>query len=394
LAAAVQGLAVLLVLATLLGALANALRVPYAVLLVLGGLALGLLPVRPSLQLEPDVLLLVFLPPLLFDAAFRLDARWLARQTRIVFALAVPGVVLTALAVGGALWLVLGLALPLGLLFGSLVSATDPVAVTAIFRFLRVGPRLTTLLEGESLVNDGTAITLYTGVSGLVLANQLNFPALGGLFLLKVVGGAAVGAASGFVAARLTRHVDDHLVEMTLSTALAYGSYLLADGLATSGAIACVAAGLVHGTYGRQFGMSEENRRLLDDLWEYLGFLANGLVFLLLGLTVDVPRLLANAGPAAVAIVAVLAARVAVVWLSSRLTGWRHALSRPQRIVTVWGGLRGALTVALALGIPTTVAGRDVLIAMAFGVVLFTLVVQGLTLAPLIRRLGVQLLAE
>lgn len=391
---AVHAVAVMLLVAGVLGMLASALRVPYAVPLVLGGLAIGLLPNRPSAQLEPDLMLLVFLPPLLFDASFRLDAGWLARQLRTVLLLAVPGVILTALAVGAALWLVLGLPFPLGLLFGSLVAATDPVAVTAVFRFLRVGPRLTTLLEGESLINDGTAITLYTGLLGLVLANQVDLAALGGLFAVKVAGGVAVGVATGFLAGRATRHVGDHMVEMTLSTALAYGSYLLAESLHTSGPLSCVAAGLVHGTYGRKFGMSEENRRLLDDLWEYLGFLANGMVFLLLGLTVNLPQLVANAGPAAAAVAAVLAARVVVVWLSSRLTGRRHALSRPQGVVAVWGGLRGALTVALALGIPSDVAGRDLLIAMAFAVVLFTLLVQGLTLAPLIRRLGVQPLAR
>jgi CPA1 family monovalent cation:H+ antiporter len=177
------------------------------------------------------------------------------------------------------------------------------------------------------------------------------------------------------------------LIEMTLSTALAYGSYVVADALGASGPLACVTAGLIHGTYGRELGMTEANRRLLDDLWEYLGFVANGIVFVLLGLTVDLPHLLAHVSSAIAAIAAVLVARVAIVWSASRLAPGANGLSRPERIVVVWGGLRGALTVALALGIPTDVANRDQLIAMAFGVVLFTLVVQGLTLAPLIRRL-------
>ena len=149
-------LALTLVAATLIGVVGHRLHQPYAVLLVLAGLAVSLVPGLPALRLEPEMLLFAFLPPLLFDAAFRLDARVLARQIRTVLLLAVPGVVVTALAVGFSLWLVLGLPLVLGLLFGSLVAATDPVAVTAVFRFLRVGPRLTTLVEGESLINDGT----------------------------------------------------------------------------------------------------------------------------------------------------------------------------------------------------------------------------------------------
>ena len=384
----VYTLAWMLPVATVLAMVASRLRLPYAVLLVVGGLALNVLPGPEPIRLEPDLVLLAFLPPLLFDAAFRLDALWLRRQMQTVVLLAVPGVILTAAAVGAGLWLVLGLPLPVGLLFGSLVAATDPVAVTAVFRFLRVGPRLTTLIEGESLFNDGTAIALYTGLLGLVVADRFELVNVGGLFLFKVVGGAGVGALLGFIAARITRYADDHLIEMTLSTALAYGSYLLAEALGTSGALACVTAGLVHGTYGRAFGMSEENRRLLDDMWEYLGFLANALIFLLLGLSVDVPHLLDNLEPVGLAVVAVLLARVVVVWLSSRLNGRRHALDQPEQVVAVWGGLRGALTVALALGVPAQVAERDVLIAMAYGVVLFTLVVQGMTLAPLIRWLG------
>jgi monovalent cation:H+ antiporter, CPA1 family len=380
-------LALTLVAATLIGVVGHRLHLPYAVLLVLAGLAVSLVPGLPVPRLDPDMLLFAFLPPLLFDASFRLDARWLARQIRTVLLLAVPGVVVTALAVGLGLWLVLGLPLAIGLLFGSLVAATDPVAVTAVFQFLRVGPRLTTLVEGESLINDGTAITLYTGLLGVVLLGRLDALAVAGLFVGQVAGGAAIGGLIGLLAGRLTRVVEDHLIEMTLSTALAYGSYMAADAVGASGPLACVTAGLVHGTYGRELGMSEANRRVLDDLWEYFGFLANGVVFALLGLTVDLGHLLAHGRSAVVAIVAVLGARVAIVWAASRLEPGVSRLSRPERAVVVWGGLRGALTVALALGIPSGVAERDQLIAMAFGVVLFTLVVQGLTLAPLIRRL-------
>jgi CPA1 family monovalent cation:H+ antiporter len=380
--------ALALLAAALLGIVGHRLHLPYAVLLVVAGLAVGLVPGLPVPRLEPELLLFAFLPPLLFDAAFRLDARWLAKLRRMVLLLAVPGVIVTAIAVAGALWIVLGLPFELGLLFGSLVAATDPVAVTAVFSFLRVGPRLTTLVEGESLINDGTAITLYTGVLGVVVLGRLEPAALATLFVGQVAGGALIGGLLALVASRLTRLVDDHLIEMTLSTALAYGSYLAADALGASGPLACVTAGLIHGTYGRQFGLTETNRRLLDDLWEYLGFLANSIVFVLLGLTVDLTQLLAHGRSALVAIAAVLVARVAIVWGTSRLASSTERLSRPEGVLVIWGGLRGALTVALALGIPSSVANRDQLIAMAFGVVLFSLVVQGLTLAPLIRRLG------
>ena len=254
---AVQEFAWLLLGAALIGILARRVRVPYAVALVLGGLLIEESHLVSVPQLDPAVVLFAFLPPLLFDAAFRLDARELHLVARPVLLLAVPGVAITTLVVGGMVALALGLPLSVALLFGSLVAATDPVAVTAVLNEMALPARMIIIPEAESLVNDGMAITLYTGFSGLGASGGADLAALGGLFLREVLVGLAVGGALGFIFSRLTSTVDDHLIEMMLSVVLAYGSYLVADRLHASGPLACVAAGVIQGSYGREFGMSE-----------------------------------------------------------------------------------------------------------------------------------------
>ena len=383
----------------ILAMLAWRLGVPYAAALVLGGLAVEESHLIALPQLDPRVLLLVFLPPLLFDAAFRLDERELRVVARQVLMLAVPGTVATAAIVGIVLVLVLHLPVAEALLFGSIVSATDPVAVVGVFRNVNAPSRLEVIVEGESLINDGVAITLYTVTIGLATAGTVDVSGALGLFARQVIGGVLVGAVLGVVFSRLTAIVDDHLIEMTLSSALAYGSYLAAQSLDMSGALACVAAGLIHGSYGREVGMAERTRRLLDDLWEYFGFVVNALVFLLVGFTADLASLVAAAGQVLVSIAVVFASRVIVVSaaplllivLRRRVRLFRRlqpVASRAERAVQIWGGLRGALTITLALALPPEFPERQLMIAMAFGVVLFSLLVQGVTLSLLVRRTG------
>jgi CPA1 family monovalent cation:H+ antiporter len=378
--------------AAILGIIAWRLHQPYAVILVIGGLVVEQFHVVTLPQLEPRVLLFVLLPPLLFDAAFRLDDVQLRRLAQPVLWLAIPGTVATAAIVGLILVATLHFSVPEALLFGSIVAATDPVAVVGVFRSLDAPRRLAVLMEGESLINDGVAITLYTATIGLATGGSADIPGALALFVRQVVGGVAIGVILGLVFSRVTAIIDDHMVEMTLSTALAYGSYLVAQSIGTSGALACVAAGLIHGSYGRQVGMSERTRRLLDDLWEYFGFIVNALVFLLVGFSTNLIDLAAAAGPVAVSIFSVVISRVVVVMIPPevlRLTRRiRVVTSHAERLVLIWGGLRGALTITLALALPAAIANRQLMIAMAVGVVLFTLLVQGITLSQVIKRSG------
>ncbi|HEY3063924.1 MAG TPA: sodium:proton antiporter [Chloroflexota bacterium] len=383
----VRALTWMLVGASIVGMLAYRAHIPYAVALVLGGLIVeesGLIAVP---HLEPGVLLFVLLPPLLFDASFRLDDRELRSVAHPVWLLALPGTLVTAFIVGGSVSVVLRLPLEVGLLFGSIVSATDPVAVVAVFRSLHAPARLSVIAEAESLINDGIAITMYTVLIGLVTAGQADLMAGTGLFVRQVVGGITIGTVMAVGFSRLAATIDDHSIEMTLSTALAYGSYLVAQSFDTSGALACVAAGLIHGSYGRRVGMTESTTRLLDDLWEYFGFIANAIVFMLVGFSANLRSLVAEAWPVATGIVVVLLARVIIV-LTVPQPLRRIDISRAERTVLVWGGLRGALTITLALAVPPQVAERQLLLTMAFGVVLFTLLVQGMTLPLVVRRAG------
>jgi CPA1 family monovalent cation:H+ antiporter len=378
--------------AALLGMVALRVNLPYAVMLVLGGIVVEQLHVASLPQLEPGVLLFILLPPLLFDAAFRLDDVQLRRLAQPVLWLAVPGTIATAVLVGLVVNLTLHMPLTEAFLFGSIVSATDPVAVVGVFRNLDAPRRLAVLVEGESLINDGVAITLYTVMLGLMAGGNADVPGALALFVRQVVGGVGTGIVFGLVFSRLTALIDDHMIEMTLSTALAYGSYLAAQSLGASGALACVAAGLVHGSYGREIGMSERTRRLLDDLWEYFGFVVNAFVFLLVGFTTRLAALQADAGAVIASIFGVLLARVIVVLVPPELMRLTHRIrlvtSHGERAVLIWGGLRGALTITLALALPADFPDRSLLLAMAVGVVLFTLLVQGATLSFVIQRTG------
>ncbi len=385
---ATQG-AVLLLGPAGLGMLALRLGVPYAVALVLGGLLIEGAHITGMPRLDPGVLLFGFLPPLLFDAAFRLDLGEARPAWRPIAFLALPGTLVTALVVGGLVALLVGLPLPIGLLFGSVVAATDPVAVVGVFRSLRAPARLATIAESESLINDGVAITLYTALGAFALGRDPSVTELLTIFVREMLGGVLIGLVAGFVFSRLNAIVDDHLIEMLLSVALAYGSYVAAQWVEASGPLACVAAGLVHGSYGRRVGMPEPTRRLLDDLWEFLGFMANAAVFLMIGFTVNLESLVTNAWPCMVAIVVVLLARVALLLGPGAFLRDRHLVTTTaERVVLAWSGLRGALTITLVLALPAETPNRDLLLAMSFAVVLFTLVVQALTLPLLLRRLG------
>lgn len=225
----VDVLAWMLMGAALVGMLAYRIRVPYAVALVLGGIVVEESHLFELPHLEPGVLLFVFLPPLLFDAAFRLDEKELRSVARPVLVLSLPGTLATALIVGIVVSFALHVAPAVGVLFGSIVAATDPVAVVAVFRGLNAPARLEVIAEGESLINDGIAITLYTATLALATSGSADFAAALGLFVREVIGGIAIGVVLGVLFSRATAVIDDHRIEMTLSTALAYGSYLIAQ---------------------------------------------------------------------------------------------------------------------------------------------------------------------
>ena len=381
----------LLSLAAIVGIVARRLRLPYTIGLVFMGLALALRG-QFEINITPNLILGLLVPPLIFEAAFHLNLPELRRNLVPILAFAILGVVITTVLVGGIVARGTGMPLSLALVFGALVSATDPVSVVALFRSMGIPKRLQVLLEGESLLNDGTAIVVFNLVvaSALVATQSPITSGSTALFSNIIVfigvsgGGLAVGLALGMVLSRIIERVDDYLIETTLTSVLAYGAYLIAEALGVSGVLAVVAAGLVNGNIGPK-GMSPTTRIVVFNFWEYAAFLSNSFVFLLIGLRIDLRLLLANWQLILWAIGGVLAARAVTVyglaWIGKIEIRWQHIL--------FWGGLRGAISLALALSLPLGLGGaRDQLQAMAFGVVLFTLLVQGFSMGPLMRRLN------
>ena len=371
----------LLIVALLVSIAAKRLRVPYTVGLVLIGLAITPFMHLGDTKIASELIMGLLVPPLLFEAAFHIRVDDLRRDLWLILLLAVPGVIVTTFLVGGVVYFWGNIVMGTALVFGALISATDPVAVVALFKQLGVPKRLQVLLEGESLFNDGTAIVMF----GLMLeiANTGSFNLLESVTKFGVVagGGVLVGLVAGLLASQLIGRIDDALVETTITTTLAFGSYLIGESVGVSGVLAVVVAGIVNGNIGPR-GMSPTTRIVVNNFWEYIAFLANSLIFLLIGLNINFEILKTNGMPILIAVVAVLGARAVSIYgfsiFSKDIPGkWKHVL--------YWGGLRGAIVLALALSISETFTGRDTLLAMAFGVVLFTLLVQGFTMGKLIN---------
>ena len=386
---------VLLIVVTLVAAAVRRIRLPYEVALVVVGLALAFTPGVPRVELTHDVILTVFLPVLLFHGAYTLSLSELWASLRLVAFLALPGVIATAGLVGVALHAFAGLSWTSALLFGTIVAATDPVSVLAIFGQVGAPRRLTAIVSGESLFNDGTALVLFSTMLGIASVGHFNFLGSLGGALLVIGGSLALGAMVGLGGALILRQADDALVETSITLILAYGGYLLANRLALSGPLETVVAGLLLGTRGEQV-MSPNTRLQAGATWEFLDFLANSLLFLLMGLAVRAVALAPGQRigwslviPMAVALLAVLVARVVVVRVTARaLVVLGTPLPRGWDLVLVWAGLRGAVSLAAALSLPTALADRQLLLILTFGVVLFTLLCQGLTISPLLDNLG------
>lgn len=385
----------LFIIIILVGIGARYFRLPYTTILVIAGLGLELLGFLPAIELTPELVLLLFLPPLAFEAAFHLDLDRLRQDLTPVAVFALLGVVLSMGVAGLVLVMTLGIPWQVALLFGTLIAATDPVSVVAVFRELGVAKRLSTLMESESLFNDGTSIVLFRLVLAVVLTGAFN-PVAGLLeFLRLVLGGMALGFGVGYLASRFLARIEDYLIEISTTVVLAWGSYLLGEYLHVSGVITVVIAGLVLGNYGGRISFSPSTKIVLEHVLEFLSFVANSFIFLLIGLQVNFIELRTNGVVIFWAIVAALLARAVSVYILAAPMDWlANPIPSKWRHLLFWGGLRGGVTLALALSLPASIPGRETLIVAAFGVVLFTLVVQGLTIRPLVERLKLISLPE
>jgi CPA1 family monovalent cation:H+ antiporter len=398
----------LLVAIAALAVLAGVLRVPYPITLVLGGTVIGFLPGVPSVELDPDIVLLIFLPPLLYGAAFFTSVRELRRNARAIATLAIPLVFVTMAAVAVAAHEVIGLGWAESFVLGAIVSPTDAVAPTEIMRRVGAPRRLLAIVEGENLTNDWTALVLYRFAVAAVVSGSFSLWKAGLEFIASGVGGLIVGLAAGMLIRQVRARIDDPPTEITISILSGYVGYLPAEELGLSGVVAAVATGLYMAWHTPQ--LTTPVMRLQGvAVWEILTFLLNAVLFLLVGL--QLPGILDDLSGRSTgelvlwgALVSTVVILVRLAWVFTlpyvaRLIDRRASqrggrLGAPERFVVGWAGMRGSVSLAAALAIPLETdagapfPGRDLIIFLAFAVILVTLVGQGLTLGPLIDRLG------
>jgi CPA1 family monovalent cation:H+ antiporter len=392
-----------------LNVVARRLNVPYPIPLVIGGIALGLIPGIPDIELDPDLVLLVFLPPLLYSAAFFSDLRAFRDNARPISMGAIGLVLATVAAVGVVAHEVMGLSWALSFALGAIVSPTDPIAATAIMRNVGAPRRIVNLIEGESLVNDATALVAYRVAIAAAVGGSFSAVDAGLEFVLAAAGGVAIGLGVGYVIAEIRARIEDPVTEITISLLTAYAAFIPADELGLSGVLAAVTSGLYLGWRAPEL-ISPETRLQTLGTWEILTFLLNATLFILVGLQlpVIVDDLQGTPASQVVGYSALVCATVIgmrFLWLFTMPYVIRAIDRRPQqrdrrvgiapRIVFGWAGMRGAVSLAAALALPLeTDAGaplpdRELILFITFALIVVTVVGQGLTLPALIRRLGV-----
>jgi len=384
-------LGALLFVASLVAIAARHFGFPYSVGLVAAGIGLALLAPGVAPPLTPGLIYYVFLPPLVFEAAIQIPWKPFRRELPLLTALVTFGVALAALVVAGGMHWLLGWSWIGGGLFGVLIAATDPVAVVATFKAMKVQQRLHLLVEAESLLNDGVA-----AVGFAVLLSIAGGGAVGGgmvaIELVKtIVGGIVAGGVVALPLILIAGRTTDRLIEVTLTMLIAYGSFLLAEHFNASGVLATLTAGLIVGNYGFLGSISDDGREGVLNHWDFVAFLVNSLIFILIGGREAEMPFAAVIEAAVIATVLALAGRAAAVYpVMAAFAQTRLRVPWAYQHVLFWGGLRGALALALALHVPPEIPERNTIIVVSFAVVAFSIFVQGLTMPWLTRRLSLQ----
>ena len=376
---------------------ARQVRLPYTVGLVLVGAILAATRPDFGMHLTHDLIFDLILPPLLFEAALSLSWRELARDSVPLLTFAGPGTVISAAAVAFGVMQLLDWPAESAVVFGALIAATDPVAIIAMFKDNRIKGRLRLLVESESLLNDGAAAVLF--VVALAWAEGSgDAQGMGDTVITLgriVFGGIAIGGLCGVAAILVAQRTTEHLIEAALTTITAFGAFLIAEYFHVSGVLATVVAGLILGNLGlagegESSFLSHKGQEFVHAFWEFAAFVANSVVFLLIGVDVaTMPFTAYGATMLATVIVVVLVARALTVYpLSALFRASRWRITAGEQHVLWWGGLRGALALALALSLPDSLTLRDTIVVATFGVVAFSIIVQGLTMPLLLRALG------
>jgi len=382
---------ILLILAVIVAIVVKYIKLPYTIALVIAGILIGLMGIE-EIELSRELIFFIFLPALLFEGSIHIDLDQLRGNAKIILTLAFLGLVLSAFIVGILIHELTNIPLVFSLLFGAMIMPTDPVSVLALFKKMGVSKELTTIVEGESLFNDGTGIVLFEVLLALALG-EAQFNPIATLLNLGyvVLGGIGIGLILGYVAYGVLKHIDDHLIEVLITGILAYGTFIVAESIHVSGVMGVVAAGLFIGNRGTQFAMSPTTRISILTSWEIAAFIINSIIFLLIGVRIPLGNLYESAFLVLSAISAVVLARILSVYPLLSLLNLRSKIKIPlkwQHVIN-WGGLHGSIPIALFLGLNPEMPHWNEISVMVFGVVLFSLIVQGLTVEPLIKRLKI-----
>jgi CPA1 family monovalent cation:H+ antiporter len=378
----------LLTIAAGIAVVVKYIRLPYTIALVFGGLFVSLTAVEPY-HLTEELILFIFLPPLLFEGAIHFEITDLRRNMRTIGTLAFPGLLVSGFLAGFAIQKLTGLPMTVALLVGVMITPTDPISVLALFKKLGVSKRLSMIVEGESVFNDGTGIVLYSVLVGIVTSGTLNVSASVLLFLKVVIGGLLTGLVLGYLAFLFLKRLDDHVLEVLITVLLAFGAFLVAEHtFHVSGVMAVVAAGVLVGNQGARLAMSPTTRLAIKNFWEIAAFVINSLIFLMIGTQIHLYELWAI-WPTILAGFAIVTASRAIACyplLALLNTAGERIPVRWFHVIN-WGGIHGSIPVALALGLPD-IPERGFIVNLVFGVVFLSLTVQGLTVSPLARMLG------
>lgn len=380
----------LLLIACIIALLAKWIDVPYTVALVFVGLIISMTGLASEIKISREIIFTAILPPLIFYGAFHMNIEQLKADWKSIILLAIPGVLISTLITGFLIHWFWNISLAYGLLFGALITPTDPISVLAILKKVNAPNRLRIILEGESLFNDGTGIVLFTLISGIIWSkNIFTFQESLLNFTIIVLGSSLLGIGLGYLGHKILGKINDHLIEVTLTIIIAFGTPIIAEIMHLSGIIAVVFSGLIIGNYGRQFSMSTKTRETVETFWEVVDFLINSLIFLAIGIELQVITLheLKNfSSPIIYGIIAILLTRAFIIYpfiffqkifkKESIPWAWTHTL--------FWGGLRGSIPIALAVGLEDF-EYRDLFLTSTFAIVLFSLLFQGFTMKSLIK---------
>lgn len=380
---------ILLLVAAVVAVLCRRLHIPYTVGLVAAGLAIGIFTDKQEITLSKEIIFVALLPPLIFEAAFYLQWEDLKKNIVPVISLATIGVIISAGITALGMYYLTDWGLYLSVLFGTMICATDPVSVIATFKDTGVHGRLRLLVEAESLINDGAAAVLFGIVFALGLGQELSLSNIGITIVREIGGGILIGFIFAILVLWIAKKTEDHLVEITLTTVVAYGSFLIAQKFHCSGVLSTLICGLMLGNSGSLNAFSDKGRDSVFSFWEFAAFIANSLIFLLIGTQIVKEELL-NFIPLIIIafIISTFSRAIPVYLLSGLFKATSYAIEKKHQHILFWGGLRGALTLALALGLPSEINRHSEIVAVIFGTVALSIFIQGLTIPMYLKHLG------